>query len=55
MLFVHRPLLRDPDIWVRKLERLTSLFCIMKYHCCQTHGCFINRTRREHKHSVGIS
>ncbi len=25
MLFVHRLLLRDPDIWVRKLERLTSL------------------------------
>jgi hypothetical protein len=24
MLFVHRLLLRDPDIWVRKLERLTS-------------------------------
>jgi len=25
MLFVHRLLLRDPDIWMRKLERLTSL------------------------------
>jgi hypothetical protein len=25
MLFVHRRLLRDPDIWMRKLERLTSL------------------------------
>jgi len=25
LLFVHRLLLRDPDIWVRKLERLTSL------------------------------
>lgn len=25
MLFVHRLLLREPDIWMRKLERLTSL------------------------------
>lgn len=25
MLFVHRLLLRDPHIWMRKLERLTSL------------------------------
>src|SRR5260370_3904980 len=25
ILFVHRLLLRDPDIWMRKLERLTSL------------------------------
>ncbi len=25
LLFVHRLLLSDPDIWVRKLERLTSL------------------------------
>lgn len=25
LLFVHRLLLRDPDIWMRKLERLTSL------------------------------
>jgi len=25
MLFVHRLLLRDPDNWMRKLERLTSL------------------------------
>lgn len=25
MLFVHRLLQRDPDIWMRKLERLTSL------------------------------
>jgi hypothetical protein len=25
MLFVHRLLLRDPDIWMAKLERLTSL------------------------------
>src|SRR5260221_97690 len=25
ILFVHRLLLRDPDIWIRKLERLTSL------------------------------
>jgi hypothetical protein len=25
MLFVHCLLLRDPDIWMRKLERLTSL------------------------------
>ena len=25
MLFVHRLLLRDPDTWMRKLERLTSL------------------------------
>lgn len=25
MFFVHRLLLRDPDIWMRKLERLTSL------------------------------
>lgn len=25
MQFVHRLLQRDPDIWIRKLERLTSL------------------------------
>ena len=25
MLFVHRMLLRDPPIWMRKLEQLTSL------------------------------
>lgn len=25
ILFVYRLLLRDPDIWIRKLERLTSL------------------------------
>lgn len=25
MLYVHRLLLRDPDIWMRQLERLTSL------------------------------
>jgi len=40
MLFVHRLLLRDPDIWVRKLERLTSL----AMHNALRRGCSVFRS-----------
>src|SRR5258706_3358322 len=40
MLFVHRLLLRDPDIWVRKLERLTSL----AMHNTLRRGCSVFRS-----------
>jgi hypothetical protein len=39
MLFVHRLLLRDPDIWMRKLERLTSL----AMRCALRRGCSVFR------------
>ena len=55
ILFVHRLLLRDPDIWMRKLERLTSL----AMRSALRRGCSVFRAdpvpRQHHYHRVALT